>query len=214
MRNETSFTAPTSKIYQVRLGFFAPERTVERDCGRNWFTYIAWRTSRRCAVREGDHVSEQFTWRNYRTKTDWSSSGHQNYSRLSLVVKFLPTTPSHVRATIHQSRAVIPHVLSARRRDQRHFVIDTVISSPAQSRDRVEANPQQKRRKKKGNPRTNVTTTKSLGFCFEDACLSAAHVNAARAVGSTVSEESNLPCKMKSTTTGSEEFLLRRSDRE
>ena len=71
-----------------------------------------------------------------------------------------------------------------------------------------------KRRKEEETARTNVTTTKSLGFCFEEACLSAAHANAARAMGSMVSEESNLWCKRKSATTGSEGSLLRRSDRE
>ena len=62
-------------------------------------------------------------------------------------------------------------------------------------------------------PLTNVTTIKSRGLCFEDdACFSATHANAARAVGSIASADDPLPCKKNSTTTGSEERLSRRLD--
>jgi len=90
--------------------------------------------------------------------------------------------------------------------DQREPVIDSGLPSSRTERVHV--------KRWKGNPRTNVTTMKSRGLCFEEACLSAAHVNAARATGSTVSVDCPLPCMKKSTTTGSEVSLLRRSDRE
>ena len=139
------------------------------------------------------------------------------YSRLSVVVVFLFTTPSHVRATIHQSRAVVSQVLF----DQ-SAMISPITSSSAQSRTKWKKCEPPEKKKERGKTRrwntarTNVTTTKSLGFRFEEACLSAAHANAARAMGSTVSEESSLLCKNRRTTTGSEGplKLLRRSDRE
>jgi hypothetical protein len=51
---------------------------------------------------------------------------------------------------------------------------------------------------------------KSRDASLEEASFSAAHENAARAVGSALSAEFSLPCKKNSTTTGSEVRLSRK----
>jgi hypothetical protein len=109
--------------------------------------------------------------------------GKRGYSRMAIVVIFLFTAPSQVPAFVHRSLAVVPLILLVHHRDQRD---PSILIIPLGSLSRVQV----------GQGRTNVTTMKSRGFCrFEEpeACLSATHANAARAVVSTVSVECRIP---------------------
>ena len=105
--------------------------------------------------------------------------------RMPFVVLIRLLGPSQVPSLIHRPLAVVPLILRRDRVENNHLTsVEWLL--------------------------TKVTTMKSLDASFEEASFSAAHKNAARAVGSTSSADSVLPCKKNSTTTGSEVRLSRK----
>jgi len=84
----------------------------------------------------------------------------RKYTRMALVVIFLFPTPSQVPAFIHRSLAMVPLVLPIPpRRSATRIVSHQVGQRGCKPLER--------------DPRTNVTTMKSRGSCFEEAraCL-------------------------------------------
>lgn len=204
MRNETSFTAPTMEMEDVvRLGFLRHAPGPEHDLwAQSFYPPSMLYMSTLCSERGmgGDHVSK------HSQKTDCPVPRAQELLTRGDRCDFPPSD------SMPDSRVYPP--FSCRGSAGPAHPTKAISASPSLTRIVSRQVGQRGRKPLERDPRTNVTTMKSRGLCFEEACLSAAHANAARATVSTVSADCPLPCKKKSTTTGSEVFLSRRSDRE
>lgn len=196
MRNETSFTAPTvnNKHKSESSVLLARQSTAL------FFTHLVCHTCRRCVYNQSQQI--HFTINNRWPPPSRPRPGTRACRSLcSSLLRPHPKFP-------HSSTVLSPWFrwsCPAR---------DPVIINSADRLQRQRESSSSPRSEEK--PRTNVTTMKSRGLCrfvLEVACFSAAHANAARAVGSMLSADCPLPCKKNSTTMDSEECLSRRSDR-